>query len=660
MATTDEGTSTVAGDDASESKRGWAEASECSVCGAEVSKRKFNPRHHCRICGNTVCGACSPSTVKLEGEKALQRACTPCVWNAQIAPSIQERLVHLVRNLHAIGGSDAPSNAPQNLDGSVQQCEAIVTSLEDIRDNREALKTQMQGMRMKLEKESERARRAEEDIEACIAEKQNLAQQLQAEQDRVQKAQDAISRGVEEQQRLERDLRGAVARASKAEKDADEQRQVRQRVEQNLQQESSRACKAEEDVERISRERQRLEHELHVESERASKAEEDITTRVQEQQRLEADLQNESKRAKHAEEEMSKQAQALQLVEDQLQRESTRAMQAEDQVKRSTDERQNLEQKLQVTLDRASTAEEDIATGRQEQQRLQDHLQSETIRANKAEEEASEQLQQRQRIEQALQHESSRMVQAEEEIKALNVQKQKQLQTIEMAESQYQALKDRATSFDLEKETLQKKLDDALANCRSANAKCSELTSRLTKVDMQCQSQAADLALAQKSLEELRTTGRTDEALVSTQAELREERQKRRRLEETLLEAQETGKQLGERLHELAGCSVSTASVSSLAAAMDICSSAVPHLEQVSRQLEDAKTTVQCKEVDLSHERQLRLAAEERLLAASTVATPHCPDESNSRIGIARTESLLNPEVVRRQNCADRFRCRTM
>lgn len=49
------------------------------MCQKKVGKRHLNPRHHCRTCGRCVCGACSPSSVQLEGQKGLQRVCSPCI-----------------------------------------------------------------------------------------------------------------------------------------------------------------------------------------------------------------------------------------------------------------------------------------------------------------------------------------------------------------------------------------------------------------------------------------------------------------------------------------------------------------------------------------------------------------------------------------------------
>jgi hypothetical protein len=51
----------------------------CSMCNAELGKRHFRPRHHCRICGKCVCAACAPNFIALSNMKGPQRACTLCV-----------------------------------------------------------------------------------------------------------------------------------------------------------------------------------------------------------------------------------------------------------------------------------------------------------------------------------------------------------------------------------------------------------------------------------------------------------------------------------------------------------------------------------------------------------------------------------------------------
>jgi len=55
----------------------WEMDSCCSLCGKKLGKRFLRPRHHCRVCGRSVCARCSPGTLELE------RACTACVDREQ-------------------------------------------------------------------------------------------------------------------------------------------------------------------------------------------------------------------------------------------------------------------------------------------------------------------------------------------------------------------------------------------------------------------------------------------------------------------------------------------------------------------------------------------------------------------------------------------------
>mmetsp|Transcript_8908 Transcript_8908/g.22250 ORF Transcript_8908/g.22250 Transcript_8908/m.22250 type:complete len:325 (-) Transcript_8908:32-1006(-) len=88
----------------------WAEnAGHCSVCTLALGKRRLRPRHHCRICGRSVCAKCSKSTVQLEGWKRPERACTPCAAVSLEAPALRNRLALLedrLRSLSHDGSTD--------------------------------------------------------------------------------------------------------------------------------------------------------------------------------------------------------------------------------------------------------------------------------------------------------------------------------------------------------------------------------------------------------------------------------------------------------------------------------------------------------------------------------------------------------------------------
>merc|ERR1719409_191499 len=80
----------------------WQEdADKCSLCHRGIGALR---RHHCRICGRCVCAACSPSQVQLEGYTELERACTPCICNAQSAPEMLSTTVRLATRLNLTCG----------------------------------------------------------------------------------------------------------------------------------------------------------------------------------------------------------------------------------------------------------------------------------------------------------------------------------------------------------------------------------------------------------------------------------------------------------------------------------------------------------------------------------------------------------------------------
>jgi len=125
----------------------WEENTpSCGVCGARFQKRLMTRRHHCRICGKCVCGACSPSTIQLEGHKKLQRACNPCVAHAVKARAATDRLQVLAGRLHDSAGEGGGiamaiaepelerASGDDELEVALARCEAAAAPLEALRD----------------------------------------------------------------------------------------------------------------------------------------------------------------------------------------------------------------------------------------------------------------------------------------------------------------------------------------------------------------------------------------------------------------------------------------------------------------------------------------------------------------------------------------------
>eukprot|EP00927_Polykrikos_kofoidii_P006560 TRINITY_DN12655_c0_g2_i2.p1 TRINITY_DN12655_c0_g2~~TRINITY_DN12655_c0_g2_i2.p1 ORF type:complete len:209 (+),score=30.52 TRINITY_DN12655_c0_g2_i2:89-715(+) len=113
----------------------FAQKSNCFVCHAALGKRKMKPRHHCRICMNTVCSACSQSSIQLDGAKDLQRACAPCVSNIQKVALLRKRLLHLNEGLRALRGEHVHSDcARSNIEDVLSLCENELEKTKQIHD----------------------------------------------------------------------------------------------------------------------------------------------------------------------------------------------------------------------------------------------------------------------------------------------------------------------------------------------------------------------------------------------------------------------------------------------------------------------------------------------------------------------------------------------
>jgi len=87
---------------ASKEELAGTEADNCALCEKVFGKRLLRPRHHCRICCRSVCGACSPSTVRLQEVQQLQRVCSQCVAHILNADMLRERILQLGVNLKSI------------------------------------------------------------------------------------------------------------------------------------------------------------------------------------------------------------------------------------------------------------------------------------------------------------------------------------------------------------------------------------------------------------------------------------------------------------------------------------------------------------------------------------------------------------------------------
>jgi len=116
----------------------------CSICGARLGKRHLTLKHECRMCSRAVCAACSPNSVKLQGDGKAQRACSDCLSSVGKLPEMAVRLTNISTRLNNLcvlpAGSRASSSTqaslerPSNFDDAVALCESAVTALEREQD----------------------------------------------------------------------------------------------------------------------------------------------------------------------------------------------------------------------------------------------------------------------------------------------------------------------------------------------------------------------------------------------------------------------------------------------------------------------------------------------------------------------------------------------
>jgi len=173
----------------------------CSICDKVFSKRKLRLRYECGICERSVCSACAPNSVQLEGFTGLQRVCTPCIANAAQVSAAQSRLVRLGEQLDALGGkSKGPSSVAAkctNLEEALAFSESAIAPLEDLRDRLAAEKAHSEKLDAALETQSYRlqAEKARLAVEQAHSEKLEKALEETEKRVRAQLEQELIEAG---------------------------------------------------------------------------------------------------------------------------------------------------------------------------------------------------------------------------------------------------------------------------------------------------------------------------------------------------------------------------------------------------------------------------------------------------------------------------------
>jgi hypothetical protein len=111
-ATSSAGVSRAFVNDASGYSVGWMfddESTSCVRCDAEFSTSRW--RHHCRMCGVLVCGACSDFNLPVRGLRpGAHRVCADCFGSAASAPSLSKPT--FLSSIRARGWSGGGNRAP--------------------------------------------------------------------------------------------------------------------------------------------------------------------------------------------------------------------------------------------------------------------------------------------------------------------------------------------------------------------------------------------------------------------------------------------------------------------------------------------------------------------------------------------------------------------
>uniref|UniRef100_A0A7S1B102 FYVE-type domain-containing protein n=1 Tax=Noctiluca scintillans TaxID=2966 RepID=A0A7S1B102_NOCSC len=109
----------------------------CSKCSAQIGKRYFLRRHHCRVCHRAFCGKCCRSRIPLAGQPGLHRACVECSRVSAEKEPILVRLCDLAERIRSIPGipkSDNAMDISMTTIGTVEALELCERALKPIED----------------------------------------------------------------------------------------------------------------------------------------------------------------------------------------------------------------------------------------------------------------------------------------------------------------------------------------------------------------------------------------------------------------------------------------------------------------------------------------------------------------------------------------------
>jgi len=122
-------------------KDDWEDdAANCKLCQVQLGKRHLHPRHHCRVCGASVCAQCAPNRLELEGAKGTQRVCADCVLQVARLPHLRKQLVQIGQTMKKLceepvaedseNTKEVEDVGPETLDAAVQYLTTRLPFLE--------------------------------------------------------------------------------------------------------------------------------------------------------------------------------------------------------------------------------------------------------------------------------------------------------------------------------------------------------------------------------------------------------------------------------------------------------------------------------------------------------------------------------------------------
>mmetsp|Transcript_7359 Transcript_7359/g.13044 ORF Transcript_7359/g.13044 Transcript_7359/m.13044 type:complete len:476 (-) Transcript_7359:57-1484(-) len=174
------GTGPYSGSDIHDSQT-TQDVEKCAVC--ELSLSRWG-RRKCNICTRHVCHACSQSTILVDGQAAVDRACNGCAALAYRGPVVRNRLDQLAGQLHDIAGVKAVHvqargcPAPE-LDEVLGLCEAAEGPLRDLSKRLAAAEARANRAEAAATLNAQSLRRAEEKMHASAMDLMELVRQME-------------------------------------------------------------------------------------------------------------------------------------------------------------------------------------------------------------------------------------------------------------------------------------------------------------------------------------------------------------------------------------------------------------------------------------------------------------------------------------------------